>query len=279
MEKKSVMDSYREIENLLYLYAERIDAGDLEGVAEMFADAEILALDQEGGVRGYEEVLSMYQSSTRIYDQTGTPCTKHVTTNVIIEVDEENNSATARSYFTVFQALEDFPLQTIIAGRYHDRFRRVGGKWRFKERKMIPELFGDLSRHLLFDAQEIKEKTESNFITQEKRKHPRARTVNLVSYICIDDEGYPLDQGMGNTLDISQGGLLMETKYPVDAKYVLLMSLDINEELISIKGEVVHCHEKEPQIFHTGVRFKEPNKRMREIVSKMIEAFYIKKIK
>ncbi len=150
------MNSYREIENLLYLYAERIDAGDLEGVAELFADGEILALDQDGGVRGYDEVLSMYKSSTRIYDKTGTPCTKHVTTNAIIEVNEENDQATARSYFTVFQALEDFPLQPIIAGRYHDRFERIGGKWRFKKRKMLPEQYGDLSRHLLFDIEEIK---------------------------------------------------------------------------------------------------------------------------
>ncbi len=151
------MDSYREIENLLYLYAERIDAGDLEGVAELFINAEILALDQDTGVRGYDEVLAMYRSSARIYEQTGTLCTKHVTTNAIIEVDEESNTAAARSYFTVFQAVEDFPLQPIIAGRYHDRFERISGKWRFKKRKMLPELYGDLSRHLLFDADDIKE--------------------------------------------------------------------------------------------------------------------------
>jgi hypothetical protein len=150
------MDSYREIENLLYIYADRIDAGDLKGVAELFANGEIRALDQEIGARGYDEVLAMYQGSTRIYEQTGTPCTKHVTTNAIIEVDEENNSAAARSYFTVFQAVEGLPLQPIIAGRYHDRFERINGNWRFRERKMFPELYGDLSRHLLFDAEEIK---------------------------------------------------------------------------------------------------------------------------
>lgn len=152
------MDSYREIENLLYLYAERIDAGDLEGVAKLFANGRILALDQENGIEGYHEVLAMYQNSTRIHEKTGTPCTKHVTTNAIIEVNEEDNSATSRSYFTVFQALEGFALQPIIAGRYHDRFERMDGKWRFKERKMLPELYGDLSRHLLFNAETIREK-------------------------------------------------------------------------------------------------------------------------
>jgi 3-phenylpropionate/cinnamic acid dioxygenase small subunit len=152
------MDSYREIENLLYLYAERMDAGDFEAVAELFAHAEILAPSQETTVSGYEEVLSMYRHSARIYEQTGTPCTKHVTTNAIIEVDEKNDIATAKSYFTVFQALEDFPLQPIMAGRYHDRFERIAGKWRFSERKMLPELYGDLSRHLLFDVKDLNQK-------------------------------------------------------------------------------------------------------------------------
>ena len=152
------MDSYREIENLIYRYAEQVDAGDFESVAEMFAHGKIIGRTQEDDSSGYEEVLSLYQSSARIHEQTGTPCTKHVTTNAIIEVDEKNDIATARSYFTVFQALEDFPLQPVISGRYHDRFERIGGKWRFSERKMLPELYGDLSRHLLFDAKTLQKK-------------------------------------------------------------------------------------------------------------------------
>jgi 3-phenylpropionate/cinnamic acid dioxygenase small subunit len=80
----------------------------------------------------------------------GTPRTKHVTTNAIIDVDEDAGTATCRAYFTVFQALEEFSLQPIIAGRYHDKFERVDGAWRFTERMMLPELMGDLSKHLLF---------------------------------------------------------------------------------------------------------------------------------
>ena len=36
-------DAAREIENLLHTYAERIDAGDLEGVADLFAHGRIAA--------------------------------------------------------------------------------------------------------------------------------------------------------------------------------------------------------------------------------------------
>lgn len=149
------MDSARAIENLLYRYAELIDDGDLEGVARLFEHGEILAPAADSGAKGYDEVLAMYRKATRVYPETGTPRTRHVTTNAIIEVDETAGRAAARSYFTVFQAAEGLPLQPIIAGRYHDLFERHAGAWRFRERRMLPDLWGDLSKHLLYDASAV----------------------------------------------------------------------------------------------------------------------------
>lgn len=143
------MDSYREIENLMYTYAERLDLGDLEGVAELFRNASI-GTPGDDGVQGYDGVLSMYQGSTRLYED-GTPKTRHVTTNIIIEVDEADDSATARAYFTVLQCTDSLPLQPIIAGRYHDRFARADGRWEFRRRTMFTDQLGDLSQHLLFE--------------------------------------------------------------------------------------------------------------------------------
>ena len=143
------MDSHREIENLLYRYAELIDDGDLDGVARLFAHGEILAPAAISGARGFDAVLAMYRAATRLYPDNGTPHTRHVTTNAIIEVDEDTGRASARSYFTVFQAVEGFALQPVVAGRYHDEFERNDGRWRFTQRRMLPDLWGDLSRHLL----------------------------------------------------------------------------------------------------------------------------------
>ena len=145
------MDSYREIENLIYTYAEFVDAGNLEGMAQLFSHAEFLGPDGKLAASGAEEFLTVQRQAIRIYEETGTPRTKHVTTNVLIEVDESTDAATARSYFTVFQSAEGIALQPIIAGRYKDSFERVDGKWRFRQRQSIPELFGDLSKHLLYD--------------------------------------------------------------------------------------------------------------------------------
>jgi hypothetical protein len=149
------METSREdIVQLIYSYAERIDAGDYEGIGDLFAHATITAEGSDLHVQGPEAVLAMYTASTRKYPDTGTPKTKHVMTNIIVEVDEAADTAASRSYFTVLQAVKgDFALQPVIAGRYRNTYERVGGVWRFASIHMMVELIGDLSRHLLYDIE------------------------------------------------------------------------------------------------------------------------------
>ena len=139
------MSSRDEIAALIFDYAERLDAGDFDTVAELFAHA---SYGPAGGpaLRGKEAVLKVLRGLVILYE--GIPCTKHVTTNLVVDVDDEADAAAARAYFTVFQATATLPLQAIVAGRYEDRFVRVGGKWRFSERVIHMDLQGDLSQHL-----------------------------------------------------------------------------------------------------------------------------------
>jgi SnoaL-like domain len=141
------MDSARQIENLVGLYAEAIDSGDFEGVADLLANATLGAIGAADGIDGRDAVHELF-SSTTLRHGDGTPRTKHVTTNVVVEVDEVAGRGAARSYFTVFQAMPGLPLQPIVAGRYHDRFERVDGSWRFAERRFAIDLVGDVTRHL-----------------------------------------------------------------------------------------------------------------------------------
>jgi len=146
-------DGAREIENLLYTYAERIDAGDFEGIADLFAHGRILpSPDGSADVafEGREQVLGMYEAATRRYED-GTPRTRHVTTNAIVEADDDAGTGSARSYYTVLQQTDALALQPIICGHYHDTFRRIDGRWWFETRTMFVDLVGDLSHHLLYD--------------------------------------------------------------------------------------------------------------------------------
>ena len=141
--------AHLEIGRLIHLYAERVDLGDFEGVAEMFRHAGMSAAGSDHVDLGYEAVLRRYHDWTRRLEDNGTPHTKHVTTNVILDVDVEKGTALGRAYFTVFQQTDVLPLQPIISGRYHDRFVHGDGAWRFEHRHILSDLFGDLSQHLL----------------------------------------------------------------------------------------------------------------------------------
>jgi hypothetical protein len=106
---------------------------------------------------------------------------------------------------------------------------------------------------------------------EEKRKFPRVTSVKLLSYVCFDEEGNPSEQGMGNTLDISLGGLLLETNVPIESRNILLQATNIREELIEIKGQVVYSRQSKPKIFHAGISFREKKERAREIVVDLIK--------
>lgn len=138
--------SIQAITALVHEYAYRIDAGDLDGLAALFEHAELGASVSPFRRRGAAEARKNYRDVI-IYDD-GTPRTMHCITNLTVVVDDDGVHASARSYFTVLQAVAGTALQPIIAGKYADRFECVDGTWRFTERIIHPDLVGDLSRHL-----------------------------------------------------------------------------------------------------------------------------------
>lgn len=134
------------ISALLYTYAERVDNGDFEGVAQLFSYATIRSDVRPAIVRGYAETLELYRRSIMLYD--GKPHTKHIVSNVMIDIDGDGSAAKSRSYFTVLQGRSELPLQPIVAGRYHDTFACTEGEWRFTDRFGYIDLLGNLRYHL-----------------------------------------------------------------------------------------------------------------------------------
>ena len=137
------------VHTLLMTYAERVDSGRFAEAAAMFEHATYRVERAVAGGSEFEtyqgtEQVHEYMCRTRRYDD-GTPRTKHVNTNVIIELD--GDTATSRCYLTVLQQTPTLPLQPVAAGRYVDRFERVDGEWRFADRLITGFLVGDVSQH------------------------------------------------------------------------------------------------------------------------------------
>ena len=137
------MSDVSDITALIHEYAFRLDRGDLDGVAALFADAELRSTRHDRVLRGAAEARTLYDPV--ILHDDGTPRTMHQLTNVTVDVS--GPAAAARSYFTVLQVTGQ-GLHPILAGEYRDRFALVDGRWQFTERIFDPRLFGDLSGHM-----------------------------------------------------------------------------------------------------------------------------------
>ena len=133
------------IYRLILTYPDRMDAGDFAGAARVFARCHTHS--PAGSFRSEDEMREAFEDWVVLFDD-GTPRTKHVMTNIAINLAPDGASADAWTYFTVLQATDGFPLQIIIAGRYHDRFTKDDDGWYFTEREELLDLHGDLSRHL-----------------------------------------------------------------------------------------------------------------------------------
>ena len=133
------MNSEKEILALMNQYCYAIDTGDLESFGRLFGHAQWIA---EGQTPGEDSLANI------ILYTDGTPRTKHTISNITLEIDEEAGTAKGHSYVTVFQQTNDFPLQAIFSGDYHDEFECVDGKWRFSRREIKNSLIGDMSAHL-----------------------------------------------------------------------------------------------------------------------------------
>lgn len=138
--------------NLVYRYAEMMDRGLFEAIEpELFRHALfIVAPPPAERITGSQMVDMICRTTIRYPD--GTPRTKHVVTNPIVEVNETAGLGTCRSYYTVFQKTETLPFQPIVSGRYEDTFEKVDGLWRFAERNYtLVDMVGDITQHIRFD--------------------------------------------------------------------------------------------------------------------------------
>ena len=133
------MSAQKEITDLMNLYCTAIDSGDLKTFGRLFANATWVA---EGRVPGPESMNNM------ILYEDGTPRTKHVITNLTLDIDEAAGTASGHCYVTVYQQTPELPLQAIFVGEYYDTFSLSAQGWAFTRREICHSLIGNMRAHL-----------------------------------------------------------------------------------------------------------------------------------
>jgi 3-phenylpropionate/cinnamic acid dioxygenase small subunit len=138
------------VTELLYRYAELIDAGDFDGVGQLLSRS-TFGGPASGSVSGAQNIAKLFAMTTRRYpDHGNTPRTRHLVLNPIVELTGDA-TASCRSTFCVVQDTETVPIQPIVVGRYYDTFGQDDSGWFFTERKVDIQMIGDVSAHLMVD--------------------------------------------------------------------------------------------------------------------------------
>jgi len=109
---------------------------------------------------------------------------------------------------------------------------------------------------------------------KDKRKYPRVNTKVLASLDCYDEDGELFDQKLGVILDISLGGMLIETDDIIKANYVEIVFINHEHRLMSIVGSIVHSRISEDGKAKTGLCFHGADTENVKIATNLIRAHY-----
>lgn len=110
--------------------------------------------------------------------------------------------------------------------------------------------------------------------TEDKRKHHRIDSLNLLNFVCIDEEKNHRKQGMGRTLNVSESGILLETHTKIDPQYSVLLTIGLEDDLVDIKGKVVFSKKGTEGKFESGIEFIEKNETSDLILSEYVKIFH-----
>src|SRR3954449_1861262 len=125
-------DDRDEICNLIARYAELLNLGQIDELGELFRYGKITSTSVTDVYDGAEAVKEMYRASVVFPEKL--PDTLLFTSNLQVEVD--GDAATSKAYFLGMHQTAT-GVAAVIAGRYHDEFRRIDGRWWFHHRHML----------------------------------------------------------------------------------------------------------------------------------------------
>ena len=108
----------------------------------------------------------------------------------------------------------------------------------------------------------------------EKRKHPRINTENLLKYILYDEKGNKIEEGKGRTLNLSQGGALLETPKPLRGSIVILVTIDLDGKKIQVEARVANTRKSNKDGYYlTGVEFIGPREEQLNAIVAFVKAY------
>ncbi len=114
--------------------------------------------------------------------------------------------------------------------------------------------------------------------TTEKRRNPRVDVDSPVDYVLYDVKQVKTGYGKGRTINLSQTGMLLQTRDEIKGAFIVLMAMDVDGTKIKINGRVVTSRIcEETGSYLNGIQFVgEKDKQIQAIIA-FIKAYQKKK--
>ncbi len=138
------MSDTDEITELVYSYARLLDGGDVNGVVALFEHSTWRSSPNGSVRRGSAEVRPVYEN---LLAQDRGYRTKHLITNLSVDVEPGATTACSHCYWTVLRSAPGEPIGIALSGQYTDRFEKVEGHWQFLDRLITTDMTGETSDH------------------------------------------------------------------------------------------------------------------------------------
>jgi hypothetical protein len=105
-----------------------------------------------------------------------------------------------------------------------------------------------------------------------RRRYIRPESLNLLDYLVVDEQGRPGEYSMARTLNVSQGGILMETHICLPMGQQVMLTLGLRDQLIDVMGRIVYTVGQSGR-HQSGVEFFHLSDHDRQVLHAYIAAF------
>jgi c-di-GMP-binding flagellar brake protein YcgR len=110
-------------------------------------------------------------------------------------------------------------------------------------------------------------------MTSERRRFIRPEALNLLDYLVVDDQGRQGEYSMARTLNVSKGGILMETHRQLPKGQQVMITLGLNDQLIDVMGRIVYVVGAAGR-FHSGIEFFHLSDTDKHVLDRYVTAFH-----
>lgn len=110
-----------------------------------------------------------------------------------------------------------------------------------------------------------------------RRKYPRVSIHVPVNYALLDEKGKIVSEPIGVALDVSLGGILLESIDFVATEFVAISFIDMENQVAQMKCKMAFSRKTDLGLVRTGLSFEGSEAEKSDFAAKMIRAYFYRR--